>query len=577
MSGYTTSLSPITGVELRPATRLQQLGAMRIACPSETVFVLVISTLWALFYNPILWRQTVSVLWLEPFGSALFLGSLAVLVIALQAVLLLLAPTLRALRIWASVLFLTAAIGSYFVEAYGALLNKDMLRNVVQTDVAEVGGLLGWGLVLHVLGYGILPALLVWRVSLPTIDRKIRLRQRALFTTGALALCLVALLSSSANYAVFFREHKSIRYSLVPLTPVASAVSLGAETWKSRRGKTLVDLSGEVRRVGPTTAAVGIVADASRKPLVLFIVVGETARAANFRLGGYSRQTNPRLSAVDDLVYFDRATSCGTSTAVSVPCMFSHAGRARFDVGAARGYTNLLDSLVKAGFDVQWRDNNAGCKGVCARIPRIDYTPARNGGQHCPNSYCYDAVMLADLDVTLRSIKKDTAIVFHQIGSHGPAYAERYPAEFEVFKPACRTNQLQSCTQEELVNAYDNTILYTDYIVSQQIALLRAAEDRVESMLLYVSDHGESLGEGGIYLHGMPYSFAPDTQKQVPFMIWTSHGYARHVGLNTRCLRAAAHAAVSHDNIYHTILGAALVRNALYDSSLDLIGNCHTK
>lgn len=576
MSSNSTSLSPIPGVEPRPTERLQQLRALRIACPSETVFVLVISTLWALLYNPIFWRQTVSAQWQGSFGSALFLASLAELVIALQAVLLLLAPTLRALRIWASVLFLIAAIGSYFVEAYGALLNKDMLRNVAQTDVAEVGGLLGWGMALHVLSYGIAPALLVWRVSLPTVDWKIRLRQRALFAAGALALCLVALFSSSANYAVFFREHKSIRYSLVPLMPVASAASLGAETWKSRRGETLVDLSGEVRRVSPTTAAAGIVADAPRKPLVLFIVIGETARAANFQLGGYSRQTNPRLSVVDNLVYFDRATSCGTATAVSVPCLFSHAGRARFDVGAARGYTNLLDSLVKAGFDVQWRDNNAGCKGVCARIPHIEYTPARNGDQHCPNSYCYDAVMLTDLDATLRSIKKDTAIVFHQIGSHGPAYAERYPAEFEVYKPACRSNQLQRCTQEEIVNAYDNTILYTDYIISQQIALLRAAENRVDSMLLYISDHGESLGEGGIYLHGMPYSFAPDAQKKVPLMIWTSRGYASHVGLNTRCLRAAAREAVSHDNIYHTILGAALVRNALYDSTLDLIGNCHT-
>src|SRR5690606_27656279 len=158
----------------------------------------------------------------------------------------------------------------------------------------------------------------------------------------------------------------------------------------------------------------------------------------NFQLGGYARETNPELMHLEDLVYFDRTMSCGTSTALSVPCMFSYFSRERFELKDAGHYTNLLDALGEANLDIEWRDNNAGCKGVCARVPRIAYEGS--GDRSCAHSYCYDEAMLADLPARLRQVERDTVIVFHQIGSHGPAYAERYPPDFERFKPACRSN-----------------------------------------------------------------------------------------------------------------------------------------
>jgi lipid A ethanolaminephosphotransferase len=435
---------------------------------------------------------------------------------------------------------------------------------VIETDPAEVGGLINFDLLAHVVLLGVIPALLVWRIRLPPSTWRIRLRQRLVFIGSALALCAVALFACSSNYAVFFRAHKPVRYALSPAAPLVSMVSVLSARERDPHAP-LINVAGNVQR----TAA------ADRKPLVLFLVVGETARAADFQLGGYARATNPRLEGVPGLVYFDHATSCGTSTAISVPCMFSHLPRAQFDVNQADRYTNLLDSLQKAGLGVEWRDNNAGCKGVCARVVETSY-PGESDPVHCPNSYCYDEVMLSDLPGRLDALEHDTVVVFHVIGSHGPAYAERYPPQFETFKPACRSNELQRCSTEEIVNAYDNSIVYSDYILSRQIALLQARADRFDSVLLYASDHGESLGEQGIYLHGMPYGFAPRVQKEVPMLFWASSGYVERTGLSMGCMRSHAHDAVSHDNVYHTVLGAMGVRDAVYDPGMDLFSGCRT-
>lgn len=534
-----------------------------ITCPSDVVFAIGASLIWALLYNFSFWQQTLAAMWHPTANAALFLASLLVLVLTLQAILLLLFPTRRSMRAAAGVLFVVAAASSYFCDVYSAIMNKDMMRNVLQTDPAEVDGLLSANMLLHLIVLGVIPAILVWRVKLPATTWRTQLKQRASFAGAALAVSVLGLFACSASYAVFFREHKPIRYTLSPAAPVTSLVVGLVGTHGPKHSAPLVDLAGNVHRL----------ATAHTKPLVLFIVIGETARAANFELSGYARATNPQLRATDGVVYFNHATACGTSTAISVPCIFSPFKRADFDADAANRYTNLLDSLTKAGFDVEWRDNNAGCKGVCARVASIDYTRQSNA-QLCPESYCYDEIMLTDLQARLESVSRDTVIVFHQIGSHGPAYAERYPQRFELFKPACRSNQLQKCTPQEIVNAYDNTIAYTDYVLSRQIALLRAASSRVDGMLIYASDHGESLGEQGLYLHGMPYSFAPRTQKDIPMLIWASQSYAERGELRAGCLSSRASEPVGHDNLYHTILGAAEVRDAVYDPRLDLLSAC---
>lgn len=536
-----------------------------LALRSDIALILVVSTAWAVLYNLQFWHQAIAAMWHPTPGAALFLTSLFIVIVCLQALLLALVPTRVGLRIAASVLFLVAAASSFFASDYGAVMNQDMMRNVIETDPAEVSGLLSFDLFAHLLVLGVAPAVLVWRVTLPSSTWRVRLRQRLIFIGAVLAVCAVALFACSANYAVFFREHKTIRYALSPAAPVVSFARLLSEKNKRDPRVPLIDPAGNVQRIAAVNA----------KPLVLFLVVGETARAANFQLGGYPRATNPELAGRPDLVYFDHATSCGTSTSISVPCMFSHLPREQFDVEQADRYTNLLDSLTKASFAVEWRDNNAGCKGVCARVVNVAYA-GKSDPVHCPNSYCYDEVMLSDLAARLEHVQQDTVVIFHTIGSHGPAYAERYPPQFEVFKPACRSNELQRCTAQEVVNAYDNSILYTDHVLAKQIDLLQANASRFDSVLLYASDHGESLGEQGIYLHGMPYGFAPRVQKEVPMLFWASRGYVERTGLSMSCLKARSHDAISHDNLYHTVLGALAVRNAVYDHDLDVLAQCRS-
>jgi len=536
-----------------------------LALHSDVALILVVATTWAVLYNLQFWHLSVAAMWHPSAGAALFLTSLFVVVLCLQALLLALVPTRVGLRIAASALFLVAAGTSFFASDYGAIMNTEMMRNLIETDRAEVGGLMSFDLVAHLLVLGALPAVLVWRVTLPPITWRAQLKQRLIFIGALLAVCAAALFASSANYAVFFREHKTIRYALSPASPVVSLARLLSAKEKRDPNAPLIDPAGNVQR----TAGV------HDKPLVLFLVVGETARAANFQLGGYSRATNPELSGRQDLVYFDHATSCGTSTAISVPCMFSHLPREKFDVEQADRYTNLLDSVTKAGFAVEWRDNNAGCKGVCARVVQVAY-PGKADPVHCPNSYCYDEVMLSDLAAKLEHVQQDTVVVFHLIGSHGPAYSERYPPQFEEFKPACRSNELQRCTSQEVVNAYDNSIRYTDHVLAQQIDLLQANASRFDSVLMFASDHGESLGEQGIYLHGMPYAFAQRVQKEVPMLFWASRGYVERTGLSMSCLQAHAHAAISHDSLYHTVLGALALSNAVYDRSLDFLAQCRS-
>jgi lipid A ethanolaminephosphotransferase len=542
--------------------RLRERWNTGISCPSDVAFAIGVSLLWLLFYNARFWQLTVDAMWHPSVGSAVFLTTLFALTLSLQAILLLMWPSRLLMRGAASLLFVIAALGSYFCSEYGAIMNKEMMRNVMQTDVAEVGALLNPELWLHVGLLGLMPAALVWRVRLPPTPFQLQLRQRALAIVGALAISVVSLFASSANYATFFREYKPVRFTLSPTAEVVSMAGLLADI-KGTSNTPLIDSSGRVER----TAA------PAPRPLVLFLVIGETARAANFQLGGYGRETNPELSRIVGVTYFRQTTSCGTSTAISVPCLFSHLPRADFNVDSANHYSNLLDSLAKAGFDIEWRDNNSGCKGVCARVASIDYSNSTDP-RYCTDSNCFDEVMLSDLPARLEKITRDTVIVFHQKGSHGPAYFERYPAAFEKFQPACRSNQLQHCTAQEITNAYDNTLVYTDYVLSLQIAMLRGAAARLDGLLIYVSDHGESLGENGIYLHGMPYAFAPAVQKEVPMLVWASDSYARRTRLNTDCLRAGAALPVSHDFFYHSVLGAAEVRDQVYDRRLDLISGC---
>jgi lipid A ethanolaminephosphotransferase len=319
--------------------------------------------------------------------------------------------------------------------------------------------------------------------------------------------------------------------------------------------------------LAPSTTAPG-------KPRVLVLVLGETARAANFSLLGYPRNTNPQLAGLD-VVAFGGVSSCGTATEVSVPCMFSPYGRADYDERRIRQSEGLLDVLVHAGYAVKWRDNQSGCKGVC-RGAGVDYRKldATFAPELCDADECFDEILVKSLDEELATVRGNTVVVLHMMGNHGPAYYRRYPQAFRQFRPDCQTATLRDCDRAEVVNAYDNAILYTDHVLAEMVESLREHSADVDGALLYVSDHGESLGESGLYLHGIPYAIAPDLQTHVPMIAWVSDGFATTAGLARNCMRQAADLPASHDNLFDTVLGLMTVETVAYRPDRDLLHAC---
>lgn len=310
-------------------------------------------------------------------------------------------------------------------------------------------------------------------------------------------------------------------------------------------------------------------------PVLTVLVIGETARAANFGLNGYARPTTPRLAAEAGVINFRQVRSCGTSTAVSLPCMFLDVGRAGFSDTLALRRENLLDVLQRAGFAVLWRDNNSGCKGICDRVRHDDLTNADVPGL-CMGGECHDEVLLHGLQEKLDALAGDTVVILHMKGSHGPAYYLRYPEMFEYFTPVCKTNQLDRCEREAIVNAYDNTLRYTDHVLARTIELLRRNADRFDASLLYVSDHGESLGERGLYLHGVPYALAPPEQTHVPMLMWLSQSAEQRFGIDAACLHRKQEEALSHDNLYHSTLGLLDVQTRVYRARDDVFSSCRS-
>jgi lipid A ethanolaminephosphotransferase len=305
--------------------------------------------------------------------------------------------------------------------------------------------------------------------------------------------------------------------------------------------------------------------------VLVVLVVGETARAANWGLNGYARQTTPELAALD-VINFPEVTSCGTSTETSLPCMFSPFRRQDYDERKIRGHESLLHLLDRAGVSVLWRDNQSGCKDVCSGLP-TDQLDESADPVLCDGERCLDEILIDGLVAKISAVPGPLLVVLHQLGNHGPAYYRRYPDEFRRFIPACEAEDLSRCTKEEIVNAYDNALLYTDHFLARAIELLKA-ETSHASALIYVSDHGESLGEGGLFLHGMPYFLAPKEQTEVPMVLWLSPEYAASSAIDLSCMRQRASEPTGHDALFHSVLGLLNVRTSLYDQSLDLTASC---
>lgn len=435
-------------------------------------------------------------------------------------------------------LCLAASCSSYFMQAYGVIIDKDMLENAIRTDQKEFFELLNFKMIFFIVLTGVLPCLFVLKTEIiyGTFKRHMFIK----FTTcvSALVVFAVLLLLLSKSLFPFIRSHNKVRVYNTPFYQIYSAVRL-------IKAKTIPKPEFKI------IASDAYLPQSTDKNLLIF-VIGETARAANFSLGSYTKNdTNPYTKA-EDVIYFDNVSSCGTSTAKSVPCLLSISRRREH--WGNEYQENILDILQKVGVRVSWFGNNSGgCQEQCDRLKIVRKI-----------SKPFDEELLPQVAEELKEDYDNKLIVVHLQGSHGPTYYKRYPDSFKKFTPTCDTNELQQCSSDEIVNTYDNTLLYTDFILQQLINMLKDMKDYNVS-LLYVSDHGESLGENGIYLHGMPYGIAPDVQTHVPMIFWSQQTDLGQIAQHHKAYK------LSHDYIFNTLLGYFNIQTSLYNSQMDIL------
>ena len=511
-----------------------------------------------------LWRELGRLgQWQSATTWVLTLG-LAVVIFSSTALLGVLLAWRRSVKPLLSLLLLLAAFASYYEWQFGVVIDPSMVTNVLQTDVREARDVLSWQLAAFVLGLAILPAVWLWRQPVaPAPSWGKALLQRLGLLLAALALLFGSVLAMYQPLASLMRNHTQVRYMMNPLNSLWASGAVAARHFQKPKQLQLIGLDAV------WTGQVGA------KPKILLLVVGETARAANFQLNGYARATNPLLLKRADVISFSEVAACGTSTAASLPCMFAKEGRSDYQSGSYE--ENLLDVLQRAGLAVLWIDNQSGCKGVCERVPHTSTTALKEPA-YCAGGECMDAIMLSRLDAEITQLPaerraKGVVVVLHQMGSHGPAYFKRSPPAQKVFQPECSSNTLQDCQQQTIVNAYDNSIVYTDFVLNESIKWLQSHAETARGALLYVSDHGESLGENNLYLHGLPYAVAPEYQKHVPWITWQSPDF----GISSTCLQAHKNQALSHDNLFHSVLGLMQVSTDLYQKRLDAYAGCHQK
>lgn len=490
------------------------------------------------------------------FGSAV--GALTLLTFAAVSLPYVQRPVL-------ALLVVAAAAASFYQSRFGILIDRDMIQNIMRTSTAETRQLITPDYLRHLALTGLLPAALIFYPEIRYRRWRHLLWRWPSGIAAALALTLALIYSDYATISSTVREHREIMGSYQPGASIG-AVARYVRLEMRSRNVTMAALGTDARQGGAIAA--------SPKPVLLVLFAGETARAQNFGLNGYARDTTPEL-AQRDVIAFTQTTSCGTATAISLPCMFSPFTRQEYSEPKFRASENLLDVLGHAGIATEWWDNNTGSQNIANRtlMNRVDASVAPDA---CADGECTDAALLPILQNTLDRMTGNTVLVLHMIGNHGPAYSKRYPPGFGPFQPACEDTNFKNCTNAEIVNAYDNAMRFSDHVLSQAIDMMKA-QDRVAPAMIFMSDHGESLGENGLYLHAAPRFMAPDEQTHVPFVMWLSPAYQSALHIDPVCLRDKRAAPTSHDNLFHTVLGLMDIETDTRDPALDLTANCHAK
>ncbi|WP_151823655.1 phosphoethanolamine transferase [Acinetobacter nosocomialis] len=497
--------------------------------------------------------------------ATFFLAATVVIVVATYYAALQILNWKWTAKIFAILLVFIGGFSSYFVNTLGVIISPDQIQNIAQTDVAEATDLLSLRFGLWTIFFVILPIFLITQVKLKSEKILPLLLKKVLSIALAFAVVGGLLFAYYVDFAAIFREHRDLKGMISPQNTISSVMSYYRKK-APKKNLPLVKYGEDAHQIQQTQKDL---------PKLMVLVVGETARAESFSLNGYAKNTNPELSK-QDILNFSQVSSCGTATAVSVPCMFSGMPRADYDEQLASHREGLLDIAKRAGYQVTWIDNNSGCKGACDRVEQYQI-PEDLKQKWCKDGECLDGILIDSLKQYLSSIPKDDKrprlVVLHQMGSHGPAYYKRAPEGYQPFKPTCDTNAIQGCSPAELLNSYDNTIVYTDHVLSQMINTLKEVSN-YQTGLWYLSDHGESTGEHGMYLHGSPYSIAPSQQTHIPMIMWFSDGWKQHNLAQVNCLNQQTKQKLSQDNLFPSLLSLLDVQTQVINPQLDMLHSC---
>jgi lipid A ethanolaminephosphotransferase len=464
----------------------------------------------------------------------------------LLVILLLLIGTRFILKPLIGFLLIASSVIFYYRQNYGVAVDEGVILSgfdsIKERNFVEIYDLLGLKLLPIIIFMGIMPCIPLFylKVEYPGIIKE--------WLTRILGIILIIITLAGLifiNYkdvSLTTRVVKSLNREAIPHYSVSSLIKIIKNSFRK-------DYVFQVLDEQPTTNL--------DEEIIGIVVIGETARADHFSLNGYKRKTNPLLEQ-QDIINFTNAKACGTLTKISVPCMFYLGEYNNYSEKKARFQSNALDIISAAGVEVAWIENNSSCKNVCERIKTTVLNTNDND--------TYDELLLEQTVSFINNLKKKKGlIVLHSMGSHGPKYYKRYPKKFEQFTPSCQINTPQDCSREELINAYDNTILYTDYILDSLIKILQ--KENLNSFLIYASDHGESLGENGLYLHGVPIQFAPKEQTHIPFLLWHSDSYKK----NNKIKILDTKTNISHENFPHTILESLKIKSKTLQKDKSLI------
>lgn len=496
-----------------------------------THFVLIMSALNFLFFHFPFFKFAFSNLDINSFNGILLTVSLLILVMVFNAFAFYLFLSISKYfgKFILVVTFLISSFAIYFVNTYNAIIDESMLNNVFNTKYSEASSFFSIKIIFYMLIFGVLPSIYIIKAKI--INEKIK--KRLIRLSLAFLFILALVLANGSNWLWIDKNATKLGGLVMPWSYTINSIRYMNHQHKRNKKEILL----------PDATI------QNDKKSVVVLVIGESARSQNFSLYGYEKNTNPLLSQTPNLYHFD-ATSCATYTTAALKCILEHKYSKEL-------YEILPNYLNRNNVHVVWRTTNWGEPPI--HIEKFQKRDALLENYTGENGQ-YDEILISGLkEEIMATDKSKTLIVLSTSTSHGPSYNKRYPAEFEVFKPVCTSVELANCTHDELINAYDNTIVYTDYLLHSIIQTLKEMED-YESSMIFVSDHGESLGEKNLYMHGVPMSIAPREQFEIPFIVWVSE--------NSKQLKP--NKSVSQHHVFHSVMNFLSVESPIYDENMNI-------